>query len=555
MSKRICWQVLMIVFFLSLILFVFQNAGISKEKKEVQDRSDIIEIDLPHIPDGEEMHKVTFYHDLHTEHVNSQSMKTKNDCSVCHIKNKGAYVFKFNRIKDSDTKTDMAIYHTNCIECHDRNHKMDDATGPLEGECRSCHTKKPKLSSSLTPVTFDKSLHYRHESSKNILPANSNNNNDIGKETTNCSACHHKYNEKTKKTYYTKGEEESCNYCHKTKKENGVSSIKTASHNLCVACHVTMKTTSPEKLTGPVECQGCHDKKIFGKIKRLKNVPRLKRNQPDLTLITNADFAGQSLEMVEKVVKKSMSSVPFNHQVHEKNLNNCTICHHASLNRCNECHTLNGDKKGNQITLEQVMHKKDSDRSCTSCHNSFQIKPACAGCHFQMPEKTFAENKCNSCHLKSTEDIDPQILVTKDMKMQSDFALEKMDDYKESFKRISKDKIPEKITIGHLSNEYKPSEFPHARIIESLKKGIQKNSMAMWSHGDDKTLCMGCHHNSPANEKVQACNSCHGSKQNSDNFKPGLKAAYHGQCITCHEKMNMNKIAATDCNKCHTKKN
>ena len=130
-----------------------------------------------------------------------------------------------------------------------------------------------------------------------------------------------------------------------------------------------------------------------------------------------------------------------------------------------------------------------------------------------------------------------------------------MDDYKESFKRISKDKIPEKITIGHLSNEYKPSEFPHARIIESLKKGIQKNSMAMWSHGDDKTLCMGCHHNSPANEKVQACNSCHGSKQNSDNFKPGLKAAYHGQCITCHEKMNMNKIAATDCNKCHTKKN
>ena len=36
--------------------------------------------------------------------------------------------------------------------------------------------------------------------------------------------------------------------------------------------------------------------------------------------------------------------------------------------------------------------------------------------------------------------------------------------------------------------------------------------------------------------------------------RPGLKAAYHGQCMTCHKEMKLEKPASTNCVACHEKK-
>ena len=35
---------------------------------------------------------------------------------------------------------------------------------------------------------------------------------------------------------------------------------------------------------------------------------------------------------------------------------------------------------------------------------------------------------------------------------------------------------------------------------------------------------------------------------------PGLKAAYHQQCMGCHREMGLEKPAATECAACHQEK-
>jgi len=539
MPKKMCCQMLMIAIFAPLILFLTRDTVTSTEEaKTVQGRPDIILIDLPPVPGGEKMPGVTFYHDLHTESVK------KNDCSVCHVKEKDVFAFKFKRTQNTNTQTDMAIYHDNCIGCHVETSQKGNDSGPKEGECRACHTIKPTFTSTRTPIDFDRSLHFRHESSNTIDP-------EGNKEDVNCTACHHNYNKDTDKIFYAKGEESSCTYCHKAEKTKEASNLQTASHNACVACHLKVKTTFLDKKAGPVDCRGCHDPELQGEIKKMKEVPRLKRNQPDMTLLTGQDFSGKSPEVVKKALAKQMAPVPFDHKSHELKQESCKKCHHGSLENCNECHTLTGDKKGGDIRLEQVMHDMNSDRSCMGCHNESKRLPECAGCHVQMPAKPLADSSCTTCHAAPTENI---AFETMDKKAMAELAQKVTEAKKTAFTRVPKEKIPEKVTIGFLSKTYEPSEFPHARIIKTLEAGIEKSTMASRFHEDGTTLCQGCHHNAPASEKVQACSSCHGSTTGVSDLRPALKAAYHGQCITCHEKMKMDKIAATDCTKCHKKK-
>lgn len=64
----------------------------------------------------------------------------------------------------------------------------------------------------------------------------------------------------------------------------------------------------------------------------------------------------------------------------------------------------------------------------------------------------------------------------------------------------------------------------------------------------EKVSCTTCHHNS--GDEIHACKDCHDSPANPhDSTKPGLKAAYHERCISCHQA----EISGPDsCKKCHT---
>jgi hypothetical protein len=115
--------------------------------------------------------------------------------------------------------------------------------------------------------------------------------------------------------------------------------------------------------------------------------------------------------------------------------------------------------------------------------------------------------------------------------------------------------IPEKVVIDVMVNEYGPAELPHGKIVRTLTQGIGESHMAAVFHREAATMCQGCHHNSPASLKPPPCASCHG-KPFSDyaDGRPGLKGAYHGQCIDCHQQMGLAKPAANDCTACHPKR-
>ncbi len=63
-----------------------------------------------------------------------------------------------------------------------------------------------------------------------------------------------------------------------------------------------------------------------------------------------------------------------------------------------------------------------------------------------------------------------------------------------------------------------------------------------------KLSCTTCHHNS--GNEIRACKDCHDTPENPHNStKPGLKAAYHQRCISCHRE---EFSGPESCIKCHT---
>ena len=62
--------------------------------------------------------------------------------------------------------------------------------------------------------------------------------------------------------------------------------------------------------------------------------------------------------------------------------------------------------------------------------------------------------------------------------------------------------------------------------------------------------CTYCHHFNPPG-KVLACAECHEAALLRDDInKPGLKGAYHRQCLDCHRTWSHK----TDCVMCHERK-
>ena len=290
MSKVKPFQLIILAMIVLSILFPY--LGQSSTKKSNDDkRPDRINIQLGAGLSKNEMPAVGFMHDLHTQAVDGK-------CTACHVEKDNIFVFKFKR---TDEKASMDLYHDNCIACHVEKKASNEKSGPVTADCRSCHvTGKPK-GSSWEKINFDKSLHFIHESSGQIKGMDTS-------DKDNCSRCHHKYNEKTKEIFYIKGEEESCFYCHKSVKQDDIRPIQEASHDSCVKCHQTFK--GQNIAAGPVTCNGCHDKEKQKKIKKVSDIPRLKRNQPDEVAITGWTLGSQA-------TKTYMNGVAFKHKFQE----------------------------------------------------------------------------------------------------------------------------------------------------------------------------------------------------------------------------------------------
>lgn len=116
---------------------------------------------------------------------------------------------------------------------------------------------------------------------------------------------------------------------------------------------------------------------------------------------------------------------------------------------------------------------------------------------------------------------------------------------------------PETMTIGSISHYFKPVAFSHTRHAKLARcKDCHHHTTGQQ---DMDPNCVRCHAHSPE-KAIVACKDCHTKKQfypeqvlAGDNphlyhiDKPGLKGAYHLNCLPCHREKN----APSTCEGCH----
>lgn len=454
---------------------------------------------------------VRFDHDKHTKAV-------ENKCDACHAVAEGSKVTPlFKRQGQEDPSRIKAIYHDNCIGCHQQTAQAGKKSGPGSGECRICHAGPQASVREVIP--FDKSLHYRHVASKMVQPA--------------------------------PGEQENCSKCHtqdKPDKRNlSFAQDKGEAHTKCIACH--MEVAKAKQPSGPLECGGCHDAAKRTTYKVIPDVPRLQAGQAASMLL---------IAPAPKTAAKDAprSVVPFDHKGHEAKVDRCSACHHDARAKgvpaCSQCHTPGGTQDGKFVTIEQAMHRPWAMESCIGCHNAKKAAAQCAGCHEFLGRTTKGqEGACAKCHVEKQLPAG----VEQDKTAREAFAKELLDGMPKRDTVVRIDAIPEIVEIGILSKEYQPSKFPHRKIVQKIAAGMENSTLAAYFHSSPYAMCGGCHHNAPASASPSACATCHSKEfQDVDGRKPSLKTAYHQQCMGCHKQMGIQKPADTACVECHAKK-
>ena len=437
---------------------------------------------------------VAFDHDLHTSSLNFP------DCGTCHegsTAESPSYAFVADGL---GRQAAMDDFHDRCIGCHDERRAEGGTAGP--NVCGECHQRGIEdVETVHTDAGYDYALHHEH----------------VKAMDDNCDACHHGYDETAKKLVYVKGEESSCRACHGAEADGDTPSLKSASHDSCIQCHI--EVAGRGAVAGPTTCRGCHAERPVAE--DAAPVPRLERGQPDTV---QWDMEGMRL-----------ASVRYDHEAHEGRAPICRSCHHEGLQGCTECHPMDGVEEGGWVNTQKAFHAPNSGMSCIGCHGEAKRTEDCAGCHHQMPAG-LPEDTCSKCHVPSAEIVvaegDAAAPTVVPAGMHASIA----------------GTAPEKVTIDGLSSMYSTVDYPHQQVLEKLAEVTADSDLATHFHGTD-ALCYGCHHHSPEGQEPPSCGSCH--SQPFDHRwpnRPGLKGAYHLQCMGCHEAMAIEpQGCATGC--------
>lgn len=101
--------------------------------------------------------------------------------------------------------------------------------------------------------------------------------------------------------------------------------------------------------------------------------------------------------------------------------------------------------------------------------------------------------------------------------------------------RLATDQGPDVVLLDQLSEQYVPVIFAH-KLHAQMTKIVGG--------------CELCHHNHPPG-RIVPCRDCHPAASPSPDFaQPGLKGAYHRQCLNCHREWSHE----TECAVCHAKR-
>jgi hypothetical protein len=459
----------------------------------------VVEIGMPEEFGALRRPPVIFDHEKHTSALKDER------CDRCHPANRhDELVFKFQRTEDgTDRDALMSLYHDECGRCHEE--RVDEDT-PVA--CAQCHVARAPAGAARAVIRFDYSLHGRHAIAH--------------EEDGKCEACHHVVNKETKELEYRKGEESACRDCHGKRADGDTPSLADASHQDCVGCH--LERDGKGQKAGPQHCDGCHDAEKLESIERLDEIPRIERNQPKMAWI-RADGGKAAL-------------VAFDHKAHEPHGEFCATCHHKTLKSCNECHTLAGNERGEGVTVHRAHHDAESRYSCVGCHQQETATEDCAGCHHRIRQIP-RERTCATCHAGPHPGDDAANRPPK-AAMPVELA---------PLPAVSEVDFPQTVVIDTSAGDYEASKFPHAKVVARLHRAIEKSELARRFHMKTELLCTGCHHQTAMGERPPPCSSCHSKASAATEDMPGLRAAYHRQCLECHKQMGIEKQGCTDCHK------
>ncbi len=443
---------------------------------------------------------VNFNHARHTTTLGA------DHCKDCHAVEEGVLTPSFAAAAgDLAPEAFMDAYHDGCRACHQERAEQGLSAGPLT--CGECHRRNNAVLPDQAPMVYDYSLHARHVA---VFKDRD--------EKDQCRDCHHVWDEELKQLVYVKGQEDACSDCHRDRDEGKTLSLKNASHVQCLSCHLDRVAGGQE--AGPTACVGCHDPVQRQAVEQLETIPRLVRGQPDQMWIHRADGLSRL--------------VPFDHVAHEPRTTFCTSCHHLTVQPCRTCHTVAGAPEGGGVTLERAYHGASSRLSCVGCHQAEQEASGCVGCHGGLIASS-AGSACSRCH--SGPSLAPGLEPPPAVPNTAEIA---------PLPPISDD-FPETVVIDVLSSEYEASTMPHRKMAIRLDEAVRKSRLASVLHGDVETGCEGCHHRSERGERPPRCRACHGEAAQARVDRPGLKVAYHRQCIGCHQRMGVEKQGCTDC--------
>ena len=503
---------------------------------------------------------VRFDHDRHTEAMKSEA----EGCGLCHETDDSRnLVFSFPKDRD-ETKPRLLMdsFHDSCVGCHTERAKEGKESGPVTcGECHviqrehpgkayepvlpdyyedlrdtyhrdctACHREPAKhaedagalswvgfyvadkedAEADWPEVVFDYFLHDKHSKALALEGA--------------CSRCHDISPARWQELMAEGRMPSAQDLGMDVDETNGPADRDTArdtAHTRCINCHLHRKTQGKE--AGPVHCRGCHsdDERT---IEELADVPRPKCEWEERILIQLEEGA-------------NLKAVAFDHKSHVANSRSCQDCHHKTLQPCQNCHTVEGIEKGGWVTLPEAHHDVSSAYSCVGCHEAEKSKPDCAGCHGNM-ERGLVQSTCTGCHNGSLEQLDEVVNLP-------------------APEELIPDDVKAEMEIVKIENEYGPSKFPHLAIAQRLTHISNKSTLARHFHTDKMTICAGCHHLAPLEEKtgIPPCGTCHTARDEPTGGVPTLLGAYHQQCLGCHEQMDpTEQELPQDCTGCHAEK-
>ena len=99
---------------------------------------------------------------------------------------------------------------------------------------------------------------------------------------------------------------------------------------------------------------------------------------------------------------------------------------------------------------------------------------------------------------------------------------------------------PEELTLNKKGETYGPVEFTHMGHNDYVDEG-----------------CVSCHHMAGKTGVIKPCAACHAKPlfQKAEQLNVlNLKAAFHKQCITCHEDNDAGPMGCTECHEIKKKK-